>query len=95
MDSHLNWKDHVYEFSKKFSRGIGFFLKLRNFVSTHIFKQVYYSIIYSLFTYAVMVWGNTYKTNIQRLVVLQKELYESLHFRTVRRIHLLFLKSLI
>ena len=45
MDGHLNWKDHVHELSKKISRGIGILLKLRNFVSTHILKQVYHSII--------------------------------------------------
>ena len=73
MDGHLNWKDHVYELSKKISRGIGILLKLRNFVSTHILKQVYHSIIYSFLTYAVMVWGNTYKINIQPLVVRQKK----------------------
>ena len=63
--------------------------------NTHIVKQVYHSIIYSFLTYAVIVWGNTYKTNIQPLVVLHKKLYDSLHFRTIRRIHLLFLKILI
>ena len=69
VDGHLNWKDHVCELSKKISRGISILLKL-------ILKQVYHSIIYSFLTYAVMVWGNTYKTNIQPLVVLQKKLYE-------------------
>ena len=58
MDCHLNWKDHVFELSKKISRGIGILLKLRNFISIHTLKQVYYSIIYSFFTYTVMVWGN-------------------------------------
>ena len=68
MDGHLNWKTMSMSFLKE----IGILLKLRHFVSTHILKQVYHSVIYSFLTYAVMFWGNTYKTNIQPLMVLQE-----------------------
>lgn len=70
---HLNWKDHIHELSKKISRGTGVLLKLRNFVSTRTLLQVYCSIIYSFLIYGVLTWGNTYKTNIHPLVVLQKK----------------------
>ena len=53
IDSPLNWKNHIHEFSKKISRGIGILLKLRKCVSTQILLQVYYSIIYSFFIYGV------------------------------------------
>lgn len=46
MDCNLNWKDHVFELRKKISRGIGIQFKLRDFVSTGIMTQVYYSLIY-------------------------------------------------
>ncbi len=74
IDSYLSWKDHIHKLSKKISRGIGVILELCNFVSTHILLQVYYSIIYSFLTYGVLIWGNTYKTNLYPLIVLQKRL---------------------
>jgi hypothetical protein len=73
IDCHLNWKDHIHKLSKKIYRGIGVLLKLCNFVSTHILLQVYYSIIYSFLTYGILIWGNTYKTNLHPLMVLQRK----------------------
>ena len=73
IDSSLNWKDHIHELSKKISRGIGILLKLRKCVSTQILLQFYYSIIYTFFTYGVLIWGNTYKTNLYPLIILQKK----------------------
>ena len=64
IDCHLNWKEHVHELSKKIARGIGILSKLRHLVSQAILVQVYYSIIYSFLVYGVLIWGNTYKTNI-------------------------------
>jgi hypothetical protein len=40
MDYHLNWKDHVFELSKKISRGIGILLKFRNFISIHSLRML-------------------------------------------------------
>ena len=40
MDCNLNWKDHIFELSKKMSRGVGILFKLRYFVSTDILSQV-------------------------------------------------------
>ena len=55
-------------------------MKLRNFVTIDILIQVYYSIIYSLLIYGVLVWGNTYKTNIEPLVILQKKAIRVISF---------------
>ena len=67
IDCHLNWKEHVHELSKKNSE------RNWHFVSQAILVQVYYSIIYCFLVYGVLIWGNTYKTNIQPLVILQKK----------------------
>ena len=64
-----NWKDHIHELSKKISRGIGVLLKLRRCISTHILLQVYYSIVYSFFTYGVLIWEHTYKSSLHPLIV--------------------------
>ena len=73
IDSRLNWKKHVSELSKKIARGIGLITKLRHFVNVETLIQVYYSIIFPFLTYGVLIWGNTYKTNIEPLTILQKK----------------------
>jgi hypothetical protein len=84
MDCHLNWKNHILELSKKISRGIGILLKLRNFVSTQILLQIYYTIIYSFLTYSILTWGNNYITNIKPLITLQTKAVRVITFSDYR-----------
>ena len=84
MDYNLNWKDHVFELSKKVSRGIGILFKLRDFVSTDILIQVYCSLIYLFLIYAVLVWGHIYKRNLHPLVILQKKAMKIMTFSGFR-----------
>ena len=55
MDSHLNWKDHILNLSKKLSKSIGIICKLRHFVNIQILVQLYYAIVYLFLTYSCMV----------------------------------------
>ena len=73
MDCNLNWKQHIHELSKKVSRSIGILSKLRHYVPQSILIQIYYSIVFPFLIYGVLIWGNTYKTNIYPLVILQKK----------------------
>ena len=73
IDHYLNWKEHVSQLSKKISRGIGILSKLRHFVPIKILLQIYYSIIYPFLSYGVIIWVNTYNSNILPLVTLQKK----------------------
>jgi hypothetical protein len=51
----LTWKDHVFELCEKISKSIGIY-KLRDSVSIDILFKVYYSVIYTFFMHAVLVW---------------------------------------
>jgi hypothetical protein len=84
IDGHLNWKDHVHELSKKISRIVGILLKLRHFFPIKILVQLYYSIIYPFLSYDVLIWGNTYISNIQPLVILQKKAVRIMTFSEYR-----------
>ena len=84
IDCHLKWKEHILEVSKKLARGIGILLKLRHFVNLASLVQVYYSIIYSFLTYGIIVWGNTYSSNLQPLIILQKKAIRIITFSDFR-----------
>ena len=72
IDSNLNWKSHLHELGKKVARNIGILSKIRHFVNNSILYQLYYSIIYPLLTYGLLVWGNTYHTTLKPIITLQK-----------------------
>ena len=73
IDCNLNWKAHFHELSKKLAVSIGVLSKLRHFVPMGILIRLYYSIIFPFLIYSVIVWGNTYQSNLHPIVVLQKK----------------------
>ena len=73
IDTTLSWKFHVIEISKKIARSIGILYKIRPYVSQKIMISLYNSLVYPHLIYAIHVWGSTFKTNLNSLVVLQKK----------------------
>ena len=51
IDSHLNWKEHILNLSKKLSKSIGIICKLRHFVNIQTLIQLYYAIVFPFLTY--------------------------------------------
>ena len=72
IDSQLNWKEHINKTLAKFSRGNGILTKIRHYVNISILVQLYYSLIYLFLTHGVLAWGNTYVTNLQKIITSQK-----------------------
>ena len=73
IDSTLSWKHHVSNISKKISCSIGIMYKLRPFLPLNVLKNVYYSLVYSHIAYAIEVWGSTFKTEMDKILILQKK----------------------
>ena len=72
VDSSLSWKQQVSNVSKKISRSIGIMYKLRPYLPLNVMKSIYYSLVYSHLIYAIEVWGAAFKTELNKLFVLQK-----------------------
>ena len=72
IDSNLNWKCHIGYVAKKRKRGVGVLSKLRYFTSIHILKKLYYALIQPFLVYGIIVWGNTYVTTLNPLLILPK-----------------------
>ena len=71
IDSKLTWK-HLSKISKTVSRSLGIMYKLRPFLPLRIMRNIYYSLIYSQLVYGIEVWGSACKTELNKLLVLQK-----------------------
>ena len=83
IDSSLSWKHHILSLTKKLSRSIGIMYKLRPFLPLNVMKNVYYSLIYSHIVYAIEVWGSAFKTELNKIFVLQKRVMRPLTFNDV------------
>ena len=61
------------EITKKIKRSVSILSKIHYFVSIDILKNLYYSLIYPFLIYGIIAWGNTYRTTINPLYILQKK----------------------
>lgn len=73
IDKNLTWKNHINIVCKKISKNIGILSKLRHYLDTDSLKQVYYSLIYPYLQYGLIIWGNTYKTRLNQLHILNNK----------------------
>ena len=72
LDENLNWKSQISHIATKVSKSIGIIYKCSFYLSKTPLRILYYSLIYPYFHYCNVVWASTYKTNLRRLVTLQK-----------------------
>ena len=73
VDEHLSWKPHLEGVCTKVSRGVGVICRLRFILPEKVLTTLYNSIVLPYLTYCILAWGNTFKTYIDKLKVLQKK----------------------
>ena len=73
IDEHLNWKEQISQITKKISRSVGIICKLRNCIDVLLLRTIYYSLVYSHLNYGIQVWGSACKTDLEKILILQKK----------------------
>ena len=73
LDQHLTFESHVQYTKGKIARGIGILYKPKKYLKESSMKTLYYAFIYRYFTYCITVWGNTFNSVLEPLIVLQKD----------------------
>ena len=74
IDSQLNWKNHIEYTCKKLSKCIGILSKAWRKLQKSSLISLYYSFAFPYFIYCNHVWGSTYQTNLNNVVLVQKKL---------------------
>lgn len=67
IDDKLHWDAHIEGTSKKLTKLIYSFKKLRNILSTRDLKRVYYALCHSLLEYGIVGWGSAASNHVKRL----------------------------
>ena len=73
IDSQLSWKMHIDYICKKISKCTAILLKARKVLGKSCLTTLYYTFAYPYFIYCNHVWGNTYQTNLDRLMIIQNK----------------------
>jgi hypothetical protein len=74
LDQHISWKPHISYVATKISKSVGVIYKASFFLSKSTLSKLYFSLVYPYLQYCITVWGSTYPTNLNRIILLQKRI---------------------
>ena len=74
LDENLSWKSHISHIAGKISKSVGIIGRSSPCLTKLALKTLYCSLVYPYFQYCIIVWGSTYPTNLNRLILLQKRI---------------------
>ena len=77
----IKQENHIAELSKKLSRVIGLFYKIRHYAPLETLMLLYRGLFGSLLSYGIIVWGLTYPSLTEKIYILQKKSSESHHLQ--------------
>lgn len=94
IDHNLCWKPHIKYVRSKLSRTIGILCKTRHILNYKSLYTLYCTLVLPYLTYCAEVWGNTYKSTLHTICVMQKRAIRIVHnVGYHEHTNVLFLKS--
>ena len=70
----------IKEIRGKVSRSVGVIYRIRDNLTHSVLLKLYYSLIYPYLFYCNCIWGGTYATHLNKLIVLQKRSVRLINF---------------
>ena len=80
IDKNLSWKYHIDYVASKIGRTIGIIARLRHFIPLSTLLTIYRSLVALYLTYGVITWGQATKSNLLKILILQKIALRLMHF---------------
>ena len=72
MDSKLDWNYHIDIVRNKVAKNLFVMNRVKHVLTSSALYSLYCTLVMPYLTYCCKVWGNSYKTRIQPLFILQK-----------------------
>ena len=94
IDERFSWKSHITHVQSKLSRSIYVLNKVKLVLDQKSLRILYCSLVLPYLNYCTEVWGNTYKTSLHSLTILQKKAIRIIHnVRYLDHTNPLFIRS--
>ena len=72
VDKHLLWKEHIKIVESKIAKTIGLLYKVKYLLNRKAMMTIYNSLFLSYINYCNIIWGNNYKTYLNKILRYQK-----------------------
>uniref|UniRef100_A0A3Q3JDA1 Reverse transcriptase domain-containing protein n=1 Tax=Monopterus albus TaxID=43700 RepID=A0A3Q3JDA1_MONAL len=79
VDDRLSWKSHIRHVQHKIAKNISILARVRHMLDVKALRILYCSLILPYLEYGVENWGNTYRSSLQPLYILQKRAIRVVH----------------
>ena len=79
VDDRLSWKPHIEHVQSKVSRSIAVIHKAKQLLDHNSLCTLYCSLVLPYIHYCAKIWGNTCKTSLRSLTILQKRAIRTIH----------------
>ena len=73
VDENLNWKNHIDLVHNKISKSVGILYKASKLLNLSCLKSIYFALIHSYINYANAAWASSPKTELNKILVKQKQ----------------------
>jgi hypothetical protein len=79
IDNHINWKQHISNIVGKL-RSLSYkFYRLRSILNLRNLRMVYYALVQSTISYAILAWGGASKSHVDKLNTAQNSIIKTMH----------------
>ena len=72
IDSHLNWGEHINHIKSKISKNVSIMRRVKHLLIDSTLYSLYSTLVMPYLNYCCEILGNTYKSRIQPLHIIQK-----------------------
>ena len=73
VDDALTWNNHITSACKNISKNMSMLYKVKHILNSNSLYTLYCSLLLPYFSYACEIWGNTYTSRIENLIMMQKK----------------------
>jgi hypothetical protein len=73
FDEHLSFKPHIDMLCSKISKSLYCLSRVKNFVNSESLRKLYFSMIHSVLSYGINIYGCANSTNLEKLRIKQKQ----------------------
>ena len=82
IDEFLTWGNHLNFMKKKLIKRAAIISRIRHFTTPNTLKLIYYVLVYPYLIYGNYIWGNAYKSRIEKVKKIQKNIVRLMTFKS-------------
>ena len=84
IDQNLKWNNHINLILQKLANAARILCTIRHYVNKSTLRSLYFSFVYPHLKYGIIVWGNSSKSLLHSLQVMQNKIVRIMSFKCLK-----------